>query len=368
MADANTLLHDALVRRQLYLSRVGNQLAKEIIALLDDTEADIRVEIEKRLAAMTLADGTISDFGKTTHSRLNVLANALNKIRSDAFDSANDMWTENMQQLAADEAEFLDHAYNEYAPVILDTVLPDPELLAGIVETQPMQGRLLSEWAAGLAEADQNRIMDQIRIGIAQGDTTNDISRSIFGLSEFNGSDGALEATRNDAWSITQTAINTIANETRSEYYQANSDIIAQEIWTATLDPDTCEECAALDGEQFDVGDGDQPPIHFNCRCVRVGLLDGEALGDRPANSATEDALAGLEGDERIAAVSELVGQVPASTTYQEWLDRQSSTFQDKVLGPTRGAMFRQGTPLKGFVNNRGDLMTLKELADAGLD
>lgn len=42
--------------------------------------------------------------------------------------------------------------------------------------------------------------------------------------------------------------------------------------WLA--EPDACDECAALDGQVFDVNDGDRPPVHPNCRCAILPYLD----------------------------------------------------------------------------------------------
>jgi hypothetical protein len=36
----------------------------------------------------------------------------------------------------------------------------------------------------------------------------------------------------------------------------------------------TCEECAALAGEVFEAGEGDMPPVHANCVCERVPIMD----------------------------------------------------------------------------------------------
>lgn len=140
------------------------------------------------------------------------------------------------------------------------------------------------------------------------------------------------------------------------------SAVFGQEVWVATLDDATCIECGDLDGEVFDEGDGDQPPIHYNCRCIRTAVIDGGLIGDRPAVPITEDQLDGLTPDERTAAVQELVGSVPATTDYETWLADQSEAFQDDVLGPARAQMFRDGMPLGDFLDANGDVLTLDEL------
>lgn len=62
--------------------------------------------------------------------------------------------------------------------------------------------------------------------------------------------------------------------------------------------------------------------------------------------------------------IRELTGRVPAKMTYQEWLTTQPATFQDDVLGKTRGKLFRKGgLTLDKFVNQAGDEIPLSDLA-----
>lgn len=358
-ATSNELLRDALLRRQMALSRLERGLQTDLVDVLDATERDLRIALQDRLDSLVG-----SDFGKTTNSRLNVLENAIRQIRSEAFDQTGTMWNETLAELAKDEADYIDTHFKDVSPVQLDTVLPDPLQLAAIATVNPMQGRLLSEWTSDMEDADVQRIMDAIKIGMAQGDSSDDIVRRVLGTKALDGADGAVEASRSSLMAITQTAVATVANEARAAYYDANSDIIAQVQWVATLDADTCEECGDLDGEVWDVGEEEeQPPAHFNCRCVLVPILDGEALGDRPAVGATADDLEGLDDEERAAAIEKLVGRVPATTSYSDWLATQTESFQDHALGPSRAALFRDGgLPLSRFTNANGDTYNLEQL------
>ena len=56
-------------------------------------------------------------------------------------------------------------------------------------------------------------------------------------------------------------------------------------------------------------------------------------------------------------------GQVPQDMTYQQWLKSKPAAFQDDVLGPTKGKLFRDGDlPLDRFVDRKGRELTLDEL------
>ncbi len=64
---------------------------------------------------------------------------------------------------------------------------------------------------------------------------------------------------------------------------QAQTDIatnigLKKQMWSATLDTKTCEECAALDGKIFDIDDESRPemPLHPNDRCCWINVpFDG---------------------------------------------------------------------------------------------
>lgn len=366
MPTANENIRDTILQRQIYVEKYTAGLQNAVTNLLDNTEPDVRAEIERRLGIIAGASGTYV-FNATTNDQLAQLAQNILNIRSNAINNGFTTVGSNLGDFAVHEADHTDAAVNQNSPVKLDTTLPDPTMLSSIILSTPFEGRLLKDWASTLSQADQQRIMDQITIGMADGLSTDKIVRNVIGTGVMNGVDGVTEQTRRDAASIVQTAVSTTANDARAAYTEANSDIVGDEVWVATLDGNTCPECAALDGQHFPQGEGDQPPAHFNCRCVRVPTLDGQVIGDRPATSVTEDQLDGLTPEERATKIQELTGQVPASMTYQDWLSQQSPEFQDEVLGPTRGAMFRDGNlPLSKFVNRDGDTLTLDELRSRG--
>ena len=55
------------------------------------------------------------------------------------------------------------------------------------------------------------------------------------------------------------------------------------------------------------------------------------------------------------------IGQVPAQTTYQDFLKRQTPEFQDEVLGAARGELFRKGgLKLDQFIGSEGETLTLR--------
>lgn len=377
---ANEALFDAMVRHQIYTLRLSSEVRNKIEKLLNQTEADIAEKIRDRLRN---SKGLSSSMEVR---RMETLIRVIRNIRTKAWSQITETWVEELKEIAKAEPELLQSFITTTNPVVVDTVLPQARLLSTIVTARPFEGRTLHSWAKTIAADDIRRIESAVRIGMVAGEPSDVIARRVVGTARLKGADGVTEITRTQAAGITRTAVNFVANEARAEFLMANSDLFQEEQYVATLDSRTTPVCRANDGELFKVGKGPRPPLHWNCRSIRVPVLYGEALGNRPAKPSTQRmllrefaALEGIKATSRDALprgmksafdkferrrVRELTGQVPGSTSYQQWLKRQSKEFQDDVLGKTRAKLFRDGgLQLDKFVNRAGDQLNLKELA-----
>lgn len=374
MKTANEAFMDALIRHQIGLTRLAPSISRKIITLLNASEADVKDQLLAREIA-----------GLST-TRLSGLMKALHAIRSDAWKKTGIEWQQQMKDLAEAEGVFLDTTLNAISPAVLELTLPSVQKLRGLVETTPFEGDVMSGWTARQEAGDIARMQQSIRIGMTQGESSNDIARRILGTEEFMGTDGMTQLTRNNAQSITRTAVNAIANAAKQEYYAENDDVFDMQVFLATLDARTTILCGSLDHQIFKLGEGPVPPLHWNCRSLRMAVMDANVVGERPARDFTErqllreyadendlevvtdraDLPRGTKGDyDKFARqrMRDLTGTVPSTTTYQEWLSGQSAAFQDDILGPARGKLFREGGfTLDRFVSVKGDVLTLEQL------
>lgn len=379
---SNEAFFDALVRHQIYLSRVSGSLRNKVLALLDATEKDMERTILRRLRSSE------SLSSPADVRRLETLLRIIRTPRLRAWDDITKTWTEDLIQIAKAEPTTLSAIVQTVSPALIDTLQPPVPLLRSIVTSRPFEGRVLREWASTAAGDDLRRIENAVRLGMVSGESNAAIARRVVGTKSLRGADGVTAAARRNVQSITRTAVNHVSNEVSQEFFKSNSDLFDEEQFVATLDARTSAICRSLDGTTHEVGTGPVPPMHFNCRSTRVPVLDGEVLARRPAKPVTEKGLLrewaqkegykstptsrdGLRrGDKsRFDAFSrrrvrELTGRVPGRTSYQEWLGRQSAEFQDDVLGKTKGRLFRKGgLTLDKFVDRNGAEMTLAELS-----
>lgn len=367
MATSNERIRDQLVAQRIELQRYANGLARRIRAILNRAEPALRAKLKARLER-EVAFGGYTDFGNPVTAALTTkrylsIAKFIEDINGPAFAEIDTLVRTELVELVKLEAATAHAIITGELPAIVKLTLPDARALRSIVFARPMQSKILRDWMAGYSANDRARMMDQIRQGLAFSETPTEISRRIFGTQELGGADGVRQITRRGAQTLAQTTSAAILNGALAALYSANADIVKKEVYTATLDSRTSPICRSLDGKLYNVNEGPHPPIHMNCRSVRVPAIDGKRIGTRPSNAATESQLSGLRGPARRRAVEKLVGQIPAETTYQQWLQGQSVTFQNEVLGTTRGVLFRKGgLTLDNFVDNSGHQYTLPQL------
>lgn len=393
LRNANRDLFDAMLRHQIMLLKMDRTVRDDIFRILDATEKDLAKQIASRLG-----DGGRSMLGSR---RLQLLENVIKNTRLQAWDQVTEKWIEDLVQVAKTEVETVKGITQTASPVVLEMVLPSVSQLKSMAKTNPFQGKTLKQWADNIADADIQRMMDQIKIGLVQGETGDQIAARIVGSAKLKYTDGVTQITRNNAEAITRTAVNAFTHAAREEFFDANPDVFDRERFVATLDSRTTPQCRANDGKVYPRGSGPRPPLHFNCRSVRVPFFSDDALYKRPARATTEKGLlrefAEAEGLSKIPTsrdqlpfgyktlydnfargrIRAATSVVPGTETYQTWLARQPRQFITDVLGPTRAKLFADGKlALDKFVDGQGRTMTLSDLArthasvfrSAGLD
>jgi len=381
----NEAYRDAALRHQIGLRRYTAGLNKRIAALLEKADAELTQKLKERLARF---DGRDLDY---TGERWKALLADIKEARAAALAEARGTVRGELDQLAPMEAAREASVLQSSIPIEVHFAAVAADQLRAIVSAQPFQGRLLNDWFKTLEQVDQQRLVQAIQLGMTQGEPIDDIVRRVVGTRKNNYADGILSMTRRDAQAIVRTAVNHVSNTARSYVWDANSDVITARIWVSTLDGRTSAACRARDGHGAPVGDNPlpegvpplqppdaKPPAHVNCRSTMVAYIDGVGLvGNRPTVTDTRTRKA-RETDFRAEAkargvpiqdvrkewAEKNVGRVPAATTYQDFLSRQSKEFQDDVLGKTKGALFRKGgLTVDNFVDRAGNELTLEQLA-----
>lgn len=334
------------IRHAINTTQYGNFALAKMIRILNLTDADL-------IAQLTIA---LADVDADTFKvqRLDRLLKSVSELNTQAYAAFYDGLTQELQGFVGLEGQFQYDLYKAVAPVTFSIVSVVPEQAYAAAMSQPMQGRLLKEWAEGLKDSRLRRIKDVIAIGYTQGKTTGDIVRDVRGTKALNYADGLLNTSRNEVDAIVRTALSHTAQTTRTRFYQENDDILGDLVWVSTLDGKTSQECRARDGLRYTK---DNKPIghsiawgagpgrlHWRCRSSSIALLKGQnrLTGTRSAAD----------------------GPVDVNISYRDWLKQQKADVQDEVLGKAKGARYRKdGMSDAAFVNDKGLSISLKELA-----
>lgn len=271
----------------------------------------------------------------TSKRRLQILISDLTKIQNVVYLEYVDLLRSDLEEITLDQAEFESKALSGTVKNF-ESVIPAPvQLLTSArvvpLSVQGLTGKpLLQPFIKDWTETSINRVNNIVQQGFAQGRTTNQMVIAIRGTKQQKFKDGELARINRDNRAIVHTSIQHVASVARTEVMKANDDVVKGYEWVSTLDRRTTSQCRGLDSQKFKIGEGPLPPIHVNCRSTTVAVLD--------------ERFDFLDVDAKRPAVGEeKIGQVSADMTYYQWLKTQSATFQNAVIGPTRGKLLRNG-------------------------
>lgn len=320
--------------------------------------AQERIEIFKKLKAMEaeLVD-ILADFNTSTEdkTRINRFLNKAGKIVDEHFVGIQ-------QQLdlpgIAETAAIGSLAALELALGLDALNMPTSDYLKSVASEVLIQGAPSADWWNGQTVDLKNKFAQQLRLGMGAGETNQQIISRIVGR---NGVPGVMETARRNAAALVQTSVQTVANDARRATYDANLDIIKGIRQVSTLDGHTTLTCVAYSGAEWDnernpingntLKFGNGCPRHWNCRSVDV-----------PITKTFREL--GIDIDEAPTSTRASVdGQIDAGTTFNDFLKRKGTDYQNEVLGEGRADLWRAGKiTLRDLVNGDGNPLTLDQL------
>lgn len=309
--SASGQLKEISIRNQVLLEMLKEGAHRDFLPFLNSMERATRRAIYE-----------FGDIG--TKQRLNEIVRDIAAIQIDIMAEWREDFTGTFEELATQQASIEAEAYNSIVKDY-DAPIPAPNKIVAAYKVNPMTvqdysgNQLLEPFLKDFSNQAIQRIRNEVTAGYYRGATIQEIVDAI---------GGATDKIRRQNKTIIRTAYQHVAQSARQEVQLANRDIASKYEWVSTLDSKTSPQCRGLDGQRFDIGDGPKPPIHPNCRSTTVAVLDiddGQVFEDELGVRATE------------------TGQVSESTSYYGWLKRQPASFQDKVIGPKRGKILRNG-------------------------
>lgn len=371
-----------------------------MVALLRGADAAMVAALRERLKI----------FGETGTANSVRKAKSLQNLIDKTLAERQAIWTE-VRQAVNGELTSTGKLENQFqAEALEDSIgLEEVGVAAGtaavtrrLSQRSPVRGARVIAHLRNIERAERETIRTAVTLGAVEGAKADDIVDGLRGTRSAGFKDGSLQTARRNLGTAVQTGMVALVNTVRQNVWQ-ESGIVAGQIWVAILDGRTTLICQSRDGrgtpypgreDDFPAGiprldpPDARPPAHFNCRShLEAVLADQQVIkphrvtvtstipdknktinfrnlakrkaGDR-WRRMTERQRRRLIRTEQNIWSAENIGTVAPQTTYPEFLARQSAKFQDSVLGPTRGALFRRGDlPIDKFVDFNGKPVTL---------
>jgi SPP1 gp7 family putative phage head morphogenesis protein len=268
----------------------------------------------------------------------------LRELFSDALGEEADKITDELIRFAVSEAEFSADMFGRAVKPIVN--IPTLQELESDVYQSSFgfqQGLTIRSALDKFGIQKTRQAIQTIRDGVLEGKTSQQITSAFRGLFSLHA---------RQAGTLVRTGVNHVSTVARMTTIEQNTNLFDGYEWVSTLDSRTSLICMSRDGIVYSFRpESPIPPAHFNCRSTVVPKVKDkfnllkDVGGDRPS--------IGYDGAKSVSG----------RMTYSGWLRKQPASFQDKVLGKSRGKLFRQGKlALTHFVDDSGETYTLDEL------
>jgi hypothetical protein len=266
--SANDTLVDLYIERAVDLLRLEAGTRNKVLAILADLEGEL-------VGALAKVDPTGVGSISAQRKRLAKLLEAVRAAIRAGYRDANKLMAAEIREIVDQEATWTGHAINTSIDFEFVTGGLTRAGLETIASDVLIQGAASSDWWSRQAQDLQNRFTDQMRLGIAAGETNADLIARVRGKA---GQSGVMDISENSATRLVRTSVQAAANAGREAMYDKNSDIIESLAWHATLDTRTSIWCITRDGHHYSNDDEHKPKdggppwlqgpgkIHWCCR------------------------------------------------------------------------------------------------------
>jgi SPP1 gp7 family putative phage head morphogenesis protein len=337
LSSAQRKIADDLLAHNLDLLRLNASMRLDALKLLKALEKELTDRIKL---------GTLTEYSKASADYLLASAKA---VTEKYYADIAAMSEEALAGMSSVQANVVRAAL---ADVGYGAALAPATHFATALTDVLIQGAPSATWWEKQAADVAFKFANTVRQGIVQGKTNGDIIREVRTV---------MDVGRANAAALVQTSVQQVANSSLIETFKQNADVIKGMMQLSTLDSHTTDICMAYSGAEWDLDEepiGDTklpfdggPPRHWNCRSVLVPITKSFAeLGmDAPEMTASERA--------------SMDGPIAANTTFDSFLERKGTAFQDEMLGKGRAELWRNGTiTLPQLLDLKGRPLTLAEL------
>lgn len=361
----------------LRLSEGEARLARNLLmALLDDLTA--------QLERAGIGDVKLT---KTKLQRVRMLSRQVDSTLRTYYSTLHTRHKKVLVELAQLSSNVVVNTGNSILDATAFTTSFSTQDLRALVDDNLVMGSPARDWWGKQRSDLKLRYMSEVRMGVLQGESNDELVRRIRGTATGgrvkvelpNGKfrsvrvfrDGVMDASTREARALVRTSVQSVSNSAVFDTYKQNKDILKGYEAIVTLDAKTSDVCMARSGGAWDhegnplpesatnEGFPGPPPWHFQCRTILGPItFSWDELIER--NGGKPKGWMRTVPDSKQSSMD---GTVSGKFNYGDWLQTKPKAFQLDKLGPTKYRLFREGRiTLPQLLDKRGNPLTVAEL------
>ncbi len=377
MPNINDDIADAYIAHSVNVLRVTESMRGDVLNLLNGLQEEMRVGL------ITADLGNARD--KQARMK-NVMKEANGSIAS-TYADVDGYLSDQLLELADISGKGMKRIFKEVFNEEIETTSLTRKTLEKLVDNTMIQGAASKDWWAKQSADLQGRFANQIRMGMAAGETNDQLVNRLIGrytgkktpvtnvkgktkmVNEYSG--GVMAASRSQATALVRTAAQTVSNSVQEATFDENEDVLNGKQLLVTLDARTSPVCMARSGAAWDfkgkplasssvkIDYPGPPPYHFNCRSILIPITKSWEELIKDAGGTPPPGLQEL-GHSTQASMD---GQVAGDINYEQWLKTKPEAFQKEVLGNAKHALWKDGKlSLSEMVDHSGRPLTITQL------
>ena len=379
MTSISDELADRFVSYGVDLQRLSSKVEGEVISFMELLELSLIVSLQEA----SLSKNTSKAFRK---ARLQVLLKGVQATLAETYDNNKILVESYLTEVTAVSVAAASKNINAAIGVDLVSPLLTQERVKSIVSSVLVEGGPLKEHWKRNEKKTLNAYKDQVRLGIARGESTEEIVNRVAGtptgkvkgyktkagkqrfLVDRKG--GITNIAKRDATSLVRTSIQAVANSANFELFKKNDDLIKGIQPLVTLDNKTTLFCMSLSGSAWTL-EGvpltktsrkypGLSPYHYQCRTLILPILK---TFEEIAGNVSDDIREKLKSAIPKSKQASMDGLVAGDLTYEDWLRTKPKKFQREVLGKTKFKLWSSGVlGFRDLVDQAGNPISVAAL------
>lgn len=248
---------------------------------------------------------------------LTLLARSFAQASNDSIDAYFAKLEKRMIALAGSEAAFEATALDKVTKKAISILETDRAY--SYVKNLPMghDGSTVAQFLAKWKRTEAEKLDNLVRKAWVDGKTLEQLQRELRGTKTITG--WSKESLRRNNSNM-KTLVQHVSMASKEAVWMANKQTVNGYRWISILDGKTSDICRSLSRRVYRIGMGPLPPAHWGgCRSYVIAELVSESITGKIVAAASKD------------------------PSYYAWLKTQPASFQDDVIGPTRGKLLRDG-------------------------